>query len=247
MGGEDFMGDDKKLPARRGTWQDADTALLKGAIGSIPVVGSILGELVGLILPDQRIDRLEDFVRRLAERLDSLDPEALREQFRDPESVDLFEEGAVQSVRAVSDERRAYIASVVSEGLSGDAKDRIQAKRLLRLLAQIDDDQIIILASHLRKNSHDDEFFERHQAVLHPVSNHLGADQDEMDAAAMYELARAELVQLGLLRANFKSTKKGENPEFDSRTGMVKASGRQITSLGRLLLRQIGVAGPDDP
>jgi hypothetical protein len=47
-------------------------------------------------------------------------------------------------------------------------------------LAQLDDDQIIILAIHLRKNSQGDEFFERHQAVLHPVSNHLGANQDEM-------------------------------------------------------------------
>jgi len=240
------MGEDKKLPARRGTWQDADTALLKGAIGSIPIVGSILSELVGLIIPDQRIDRLEDFVRRLAERLDSLDPEALREQFRNPESVDLFEEGAVQSVRAVSEERREYIASIVSEGLSGDAKDRIQAKRLLRLLSRIDDDQIIILASYLRQNAHDDEFFERHKAVLHPVSAYLGADQDEIDAEAMFQLARAELVQLGVLRGNFKAIKKGELPEFDNRTGMVKASGWQITSLGRLLLRQIGLAAPDD-
>jgi hypothetical protein len=53
-------------------------------------------------------------------------------------------------------------------------------------------------------------------------------------------------VQLGLLRSNFKGVKKEEIPEFDSRTGMVKASGRQITSLGRLLLRQSGLAAPGE-
>jgi hypothetical protein len=39
----------------------------------------------------------------------------------------------------------------------------------------------------------------------------------------MYDLARADLVQLELLKGNFKSIKKGEAPEFDDRTGMVKA------------------------
>jgi uncharacterized protein (DUF2267 family) len=153
-------------------------------------VGPILAEVAGILIPNQRIDRLEAYLRLLGQRLDSQDPDALSERLHNPERIDLFEEGAVQSLRAVSDERKEYIASVVSEGLSGEAKDCIQAKRLLRLLAQIDDDQIIILASHLPNNLDDGTFYARHQAVLRPYRRQLGGGRDLEAKIAMYELAR---------------------------------------------------------
>lgn len=47
------------------------------------------------MVPNQRPDRIEAYLRLLGERLDGQDPEALREQLRYPESIDLFEEGTV--------------------------------------------------------------------------------------------------------------------------------------------------------
>ncbi len=235
-----------KLPARRGNWQDADTALLRGAVGSIPVVGSILAELVGLTIPNQREERFEAYLKRLSERLDRQEEEVLRQRLHDPENIDLFEEGAFQSVRAVSDERKDYIASIVANGLSGDDKDRLQAKRLLKLLAEVDDGQIIVLASYLHKNSEDDAFRERHKVVLNPIATHAASTQEEIEAAALHEIARVELLRLGLLRADFKSPRKGEIPEFDNKTGMMKANSRSLTPLGRMLLVQIGVAASGD-
>jgi hypothetical protein len=122
----------------------------------------------------------------------------------------------------------------------------LQAKRLLRLLAEIDDGQIIVLASYLHKNHEDDAFRERHKDILDPVPVHSGSDQDEIDTAALHELARAELLRLGLMRAYFKTAKKGELPEFDPSTGMMKMSSRRLTPLGRMLLVQIGLAAPGD-
>lgn len=134
------MTKDTAPPPLGGTWMDTSAALAKGGIGAIPIVGSILGEVVGLIIPNQRMDRIEAYLRHLSDRLASADAESLRAKFDDPEVVDLFEEGAVQSVRALSEERRAYITQLVANGITGDEKARIEAKRLLNLLEQIDDD-----------------------------------------------------------------------------------------------------------
>ena len=43
----------------------------------------------------------------------------------------------------------------------------------------------------------------------------------------------------GCSEFRFKKPKRGELPEFDEKTGMVKVGGYEITSLGRLLLRSI--------
>lgn len=236
------MTKDTAPPPLGGTWMDTSAALAKGGIGAIPIVGSILGEVVGLIIPNQRMDRIEAYLRHLSDRLASADAESLRAKFDDPEVVDLFEEGAVQSVRALSEERRAYITQLVANGITGDEKARIEAKRLLNLLEQIDDDQIIILTSYLHRHRNDDEWRQKHATILKPVLAHLQSSQIDLDAHTLQELTRNQLMKLGLLGGNFKTPKKGEVPEFDGNTGMMKISYRSLTPLGRLLLTRIGLA-----
>lgn len=179
----------QNLPTMGGTWRDTASALARGTLGAIPVVGSILGEVIGLLIPNQRIERVEAYLAILAERLRALDADALRKRLEDPQTIDLFEEGVVQSLRAISDERKAYIAAIVANGISGQDKDRIEAKRLLKLLAEIDDDQLVILTSYLHRHHGDAAFRPRHKAVLEPVRAHLDSSRDELDAGAMHELA----------------------------------------------------------
>jgi hypothetical protein len=50
---------------------------------------------------------------------------------------------------------------------------------------------------------------------------------------------RNRLRRLSLIRATYKKPKKGELPEWDFKTGMIKAQSDRITPLGRLLLRYI--------
>lgn len=237
-----MTGGDNTPPPLGGTWKDTGAALVKGGIGAIPVVGSILGEVVGLIIPNQRMNRIEAYLRHLSDRLASADAESLRSKFDDPEVVDLFEEGAVQSVRALSEERRAYITQLVANGITGDEKARIEAKRLLNLLEQIDDDQIIIMASYLDRHDDDNEWRQKHAAILEPVRAHLQSSQDELDAHTLQELTRNQLMKLGVLGGKFKTVKKGEVPEFDTDSGTMKISYRSLTPLGRLLLTRIGLA-----
>lgn len=219
---------------------------VKGALGMIPGVGGLLAEVASQFIPQQRVERLEAYVEYLGARFDEIDPSKLREQIKDPERIDLFEEGALQSVRALSSERLDYISSVVARGISGDDKARIEAKRMLKLLHEVDDDQIIILAGKLNRNERDNSFHERHAAIFEPPRVHLGSESSELDKEALFELARIELVRLGLLAPTFKTLKKGDLPEFDHKTGMMKQQSRRLTPLGRMLLRHVGLAAENE-
>ena len=60
-----------------------------------------------------------------------------------------------------------------------------------------------------------------------------------MSRHAIHEIYRAHLRRLGLLRTTYKKPKKGQLPEFDEKTGMMKAGSDRTTALGRLLLRYV--------
>ena len=124
------------------------TVTVKGALGTIPFLGSVLAEIAGQTIPHQRFERVEDYLRHLQLRVDALDEALIREHLKDPERIDLIEDGAEQATRALSDGRREYIAKLVAEGICGEDKAKIEAKRMLRLLRDLDDDQVIILTSY---------------------------------------------------------------------------------------------------
>lgn len=237
---------EKPLPVLGETKTDHAVSLAKGALGAIPLVGSLIAEMVGTLVPRQRMDRIEDYLNKLAESIKVANEELLKQKLNDPDIVDLIEEGGFQSARAISEERRQHIAKLVTHGVSGDEKDRIEAKRLLSLLKEIDDDQIIILTGYLRRYLNDHDFHERHAAVLEPVGAHLGSSREELDRETMFELARGQLVNLGLLKPRYQSLRKGEMPEFDRQTGTIRSMGNDLTPLGRILLARIGVAEPGE-
>ena len=233
------------MPPLGGTKRDFAVAVAKGALGAIPFAGALLEEIVGQIIPEQRIERLERYATELNERLEEFAAVFDGEKVKQPESIDLFEEGAIQASRALSNDRIRYIARVVARGMTGDEKDRIEAKRLLALLRTLDDDQIIILTSYLHRHRHD-EFYAKHAAILEPIRAHMSSPQEQHDKETVYQLARLQLKALGLTRPEFRAVKKGEIPEFDGRTGMMKANSTCITPLGRLLLTRLALCEPGE-
>lgn len=230
------------LPPMGGSSTDPAKAILKGALSAIPLIGGVVSEIVGQVIPDQRMDRLERYVSHLAEELQKLGAAEVADKMKTPENVDLFEDGAFAAARALSDEKRHRIARLVALGISGDEQARIEAKRLLALAAEVEDDQVIILLSYLAKNQRDRSFHNTHKGVLAPVRAHLGSSRAEHDLALVKRLGSDQLVRLGLLQETFKPIKRGELPEFDEKTGRIKGQGRQLSPLGRLLLRRLALA-----
>lgn len=229
------------------TKSDLAVAGARAGLGLIPWLGPTLAELVSQFIPNQRIERIESYLRLLDKKLSTLSEQEQRDRTLTADAAELIEEGGFQAARAITDTRREQLASVVAFGLKGDEAERIEAKRILSLLREIDDDQIVFLCSHLRRYYQDEAFMKANDKLLYRGMAHTGLTQDEMDQSAIHELAKQQLVTLGLVRPTYHSAIYGrDTPEFDEKTGTLKSSGQEITPLGRLVLRRLGLATEND-
>ncbi len=231
-------------PPLGATWRDRGVSAGKGMVGLVPYGGSILAEIVGNLIPDQREQRIEKYLSYLNDRIGNVDNHEIRAKLKTPESIELFEEGAIQSARALSDERRERIARLVASGMTGDEKDKIEAKRLLTLLGELDDDQIIILTAHHDKFGRDPEFRKKHENVIKPTLPHMNSSRDEREKYTVSKIAKDHLIRLDLLSPQFDTPKDGQVPEFDNDTGMLKARYISLSPLGRLFLNRLGITQP---
>lgn len=220
---------------------DIAAILGKGLVGAIPFVGPLAAEIVGAIIPNQRVDRIESLLKLLESKIAEDKKAKVEEKIITPESVDLIEDGFLQAARAISEERKDYIASLLKNSLTNDHLEYIEHKRLLSILGQLNDLEIIILKSYTlhHRDPDSEEFWNVHQDSLQPPGAYLGSTQEDVDRHVIHQTHTTHLASLGLLRPGFKRTKKGALPEFDDKTGMIKANGYSVTPLGRLLLRSI--------
>lgn len=220
---------------------DVAIAVGMGTLGLLPYAGPILAEIVNQIIPNQRIDRISRFAEILDEQLQELDKELLEQKMRTEEFVDLFEDGAFQAARALTDKRKDHIAALLKNSLSSEDLNHVQEKQLLSLLGQLNDAELVILKHFgLDMAPHEAEaFFEEHEETIRGPMVVMGSPQEDADRGAIHQTYRAHLRHLGLMRATYKKPKKGEMPEWDLKTGMIKAGSDRITPLGRLLLRHI--------
>lgn len=223
---------------------DIAVAIGKSVIGAAPYVGPLVSEVISNLIPNQRIDRIAKFVEKLDSKVSKLEQSKISSHFQNPKFIDLLEDGFRQASRALSEERINYLASLIKNSLSKDEISHIEAKRLIGILGELIDIEIIILRSHLHHHEEDPVFFERHESVLTPPSAHLGSSEIEADKDTIFKSHRQNLVRLGLLKPRFKKVKKGSLPVFDEKTGMMKTSGHSITRLGRMLLKYIDQTEP---
>ncbi len=214
-------------------------ASAKAILGAFPA-GSILTELVGTIIPNQRIDRIAKF----AEELDAkLSKDMIHLQLSDENFTDLLEEGLKQAARAITDERRQYISSIIANSISSDKIEFIESKQLLKILGELNDIEIIWLRSFMVETfSMDNEFYNKHENILNPIITHLGLSSDapEFDKSTLQQNYKDHLVQLRLLESKYKIDRKTGQIGVD-RDGLLQISGYKITKLGRLLLKHIGL------
>lgn len=217
---------------------DYAIASAKAILGALPA-GSILTELVGTIIPNQRIDRIAKF----AEELDTkLSKEIIHLQLSDENFTDLLEESLKQAARAITDERRQYISSIIANSISSDKIEFIESKQLLKILGELNDIEIIWLRSFMVGFfSMDKDFYTKHEDILTLIATTIGISRDEpaFDKSTLQQNYREHLVQLGLLKYRYKMDSKTNFLQINH--GTPQTSGYEITRLGRLLLKHIGL------
>lgn len=224
---------------------DRVVSLAKALTGMAPVIGPIMAEIVGYVIPNQRGDRIARFVQLLDERLRELEREALEAKFTQPPVVDLLEDAFMQAARATSQERLKHIANVIVTGLSEAELNEAETKRMLWLLGQLTDAEVVILRSQLARTiedgEQDAEFLSKHEQLLAPDFTHMGSSDEEFEQEALKASYKQHLYDLGLIRYRFRRPRPGQPPEFDHKTGMMATSGSDVTRLGKMLLRYLNL------
>lgn len=217
----------------------------KAALGTVPFAGSLLAEIAGSVIPKQRVDRIADFTAKLEARVAHLERDRVSEAVTDEEFSDLTEEALRQAFRATTSERRGYLANLLASSLSPEAISYSETKHLMRLLGELNDVEVIWLRYFAVPTlDGDEEFRELHANVLKPRNAYIGSSTEDVDAWALQESYIEHLVRLGLIDRQIQKDRDG-NPEFDRFSGEFKVSYRRTSTLGGILLRQIGLAPPE--
>jgi hypothetical protein len=105
----------KKTPLQKhlgNNLEDYLVSLNRSFLSLFPSVGPALCEALTLWIPNQRLDRISDFVCLLDSRLKHLSEADLRSRVQ--ARLHLLEEGILKAARAATAERRAAIANLVS-------------------------------------------------------------------------------------------------------------------------------------
>ena len=214
----------------------------KSIVGIVPFAGPLLSELVGTLIPNQRIDRLSKYVNELDEKLSRFEVDYLKQEIQNEECSDLFEEGFRQAARTLTDDRRRYIASIIQNSLDEEHISYVESKHLMQILQELNDIEIIWLRSYQDPTlGGDKEFREKHKDVLKSVHAHFGVSQDVLDKDALQRSYKEHLERLGLIQAHYNLNRETGLPEFDRFSGKQKVSYYSTSSLGRLLLKYIGL------
>jgi hypothetical protein len=181
-------------------------ATSRGLIGLIPLVGPLTVELLNVTIPNQRQGRIEKLVNILSQKTFNISEEELQEKFNSTDFIDIFEDVLLQSVRATSDIRLKYLASVLKNGIDSEKLDHLQKKRLLEILERINDIEIILLRSYsLRDNTSVYQDFINNHCDIFNVKEEQGNnespeihDKDKQIFISHYE---DNLISLGLVGA----------------------------------------------
>lgn len=232
------MFEDKRINLNENN-VDMATSLTKGIVGMVPVMGSIMAEVVGMIIPNQRIDRIAKYIELLEKKLEGIDQDILKLKIQDEYFIDLLEDSMLLASRAITEERKDYIATIIKNSITKNELNHLEDKRILNILSQINDGEIIILQSYALIGQEQRDYINTHSDILETPLVHMNSSVEEIDRKAIYQTFRQNLVALNLLIPKYIKPKKNELPEFDNKTGMIKATGYSVTSLGKLILRYL--------
>lgn len=175
-----------------------------------PGLGSIFGELVQVILPANREERMAKFVTELDLRLKDANV-LLANVFRDldAEQLALLEDGLRASARATQERRIEQIADLVARGVA-EPDDAARQRGVLDLLGSLSDYDVAYLSRYANWRGFDDD---RSCTTVGQFNSMSEVEQQEFKLIRQQdELSKHRLIAAGLLRA-LMSVKADHNDE----------------------------------
>lgn len=218
---------------------DITVMIIKSLTSCIPYIGGPIAEIIGYVIPNQRLDRLSQFVEKLKEKVDDIDDKINERSKSDPLFLDFFEDELTQVSRATTEERIEYLSNILISGIDTDEADLLAAKQLLRILSQLNDAEIIWLKYYNTDHADREGFIEKHSALLRLIPRYMTMDDEDYRASVIQESYKQRLEELHLVEPKIKFVNKTGLPKINFlRSGFEKSS-IQITPLGRQLIEII--------
>ncbi len=103
-----------------------------------------MAEVISIMIPNQRLDRVVDFLRQLETRISIIEQDVLK---KNKYFVDLLEDAIAQSSRSMSSERNKYIAVFLEKNREISESSHSMKKKLLHALEELTDEDVKILIS----------------------------------------------------------------------------------------------------
>lgn len=218
---------------------DKAISMTEAILGEFPG-GAIISEIIKNTIPNQRIDRIVAFLRKLEEKLNHLENITNLNIGKQAEYITLLENGMFHAYRASSDDRLEYIASIVKNGLTQEQCETSRYIYLLNLLSELNDEEVIWLRFYLVPTiGGDEEFRDKHKNTLSLARKYIGAPEEELNKSAIQDSYKEHLERIGLIDTKINIDRNTNLPIFDKFTGKPKGH-KYITHLGKMLLKEIG-------
>lgn len=199
-------------------------SVVDSVVSIVPIVGPPVSKAMNSIAL-LRNERAIIFIKALTSKLEFLEErfERFQTNLESQEGLDILQEGILQATRAVSDDRKQRIASLVANSLSAEQLKYAEARKLLNIYNELTDPEIIWLIFYslnpVMGNGPHSEWMDQHSDVLDPISRSSNAPQEQLERGALQDSYKLTLTRLGLIQE--------------------KGRTQSITALGRLLVRYI--------
>lgn len=195
---------------------DWATFTAKSSLGAIPFVGTFLGELVTQIIPNQRLERIEQYLLFLDNELS-----ATKEKFKIfqnnisiPQGIEILEDCLISAGRSSSDIRKQRLARLTFTSLTCSPINYREAKKMINLYSELTDEELIMLVYHrepsfIGSGRNPDDYhtimMKKFPEVLEPISATLGQDPEVYRRKALQDSHRETLIQRGLCEEKNRS------------------------------------------
>jgi len=216
----------------------AGTALSLPPLGLL--VGPLLAEIIGAVIPQRRYERIVDTIKIFNKKIEYLDEAVRNAKIRDETYQDILEEGVWQSARASTDERKWYIASVLANSLTDEDMSRVQQQRVLEILGELNDAEVIILKAYsLKGQAQRMAFIQQHEHIFSQGKVNQESSKQDINRYVMQRTYNNRLISLGLLYRQYTAPPKDKEIEFDLGNGTIKSRETSLTGIGTMFLNYI--------
>ena len=224
---------------------DITAIILKSTCKLAPVVGGFIGEIVGQLIPNQRINRVQQYSEILGKMFEELDETLLPILIANNNFIEFVEDSYYHAIRSATQKRMEQIAHIVFEGIKSRDTEFSERRHIFQILSQINDIEIIILGYFLyKKYGNSRKYQEKYPEIFEREYYDYPEDSDQRDKSAILESYYGHLTGLGLLVQNYSIDNKSVS-DTKNRISLVNPNGLSISRSGKLLLRYLNIECED--